>query len=126
MRENVINRLMTEYPAPLYYSEKLNETARNEYRNHLEDLSDDSLINLLVGAANEKGYAEGFDAARAVPAPFQSVQSIEVERWMQNVLGLIKQYGNECATEAYHGDLHCREAPRDVFAEIEKEIAAPR
>lgn len=56
----------------------------------------------------------------AQPAP--SVPSIEAELLRQNVLELVNQYGDERAIEAYNGDLHCRKAPKDVFAEIERAL----
>ena len=63
----------------------------------------------------------------AQPAP--SAPSIEDELLRQSVLGLVTQYGDERAIEAYHGDLHCRKAPKDLFAEIERALetlSAPR
>lgn len=60
------------------------------------------------------------DLPGAQPAP--SVPSIEDELLRQSVLGLVTQYGDERAIEAYHGDLHCRKAPKDLFAEIERAL----
>lgn len=56
----------------------------------------------------------------AQPAP--SAPTIEAELLRQNILELVNQYGDERAIEAYHGDLHCRKAPKDVFAEIERAL----
>lgn len=57
--------------------------------------------------------------ARPVPA-----QSASLECWMRDVSDLIKQYGNERAIEAYHGELHCRQKPSEVLAQIVEMLAA--
>lgn len=63
----------------------------------------------------------------AQPAP--SAPTIEAELLRQNILELVNQYGDERAIESYHGDLHCRKAPKDLFAEIERapeKLSAPK
>ena len=70
--------------------------------------------------------ADAILAALAAPAPVAQLlkDTYEAEKSAAAIIELVEQYGDERATQAYHGEFHCRRKPVDLLAEITRRVCA--
>ena len=81
---------------------------------------DYSTGHVIHPSFDEKAVA----AAQPVAEPSIIADDFERERLLDQTIEAVEQYGDERATEAYHGEYHCRKRPKVLLGEVKALLAS--